>query len=76
MTVREGHGSRSWQRLTSGAAYEQDAKPLLPVQGRPLIFHLLDQLEQAGDRIVNIHQQVSKLSALTRDKRYAPADSF
>ena len=65
MILAAGKGSRL-APLTN-----KTPKPLLPVQGRPLIFHLLDQLEQAGvnEVIVNIHHLGEQIEhALTRDK--------
>ena len=65
MVLAAGKGSRL-APLTN-----KTPKPLLPVQGRPLIFHLLDQLEQAGvnEVIVNIHHLGEQIEhALTRDK--------
>jgi len=65
MVLAAGKGSRL-APLTN-----KTPKPLLPVQGRPLIFHLLDQLEQAGvnEVIVNIHHLSEQIEqALTRDK--------
>ena len=65
MVLAAGKGSRL-APLTN-----KTPKPLLPVQGRPLIFHLLDQLEQAGvnEVIVNTHHLGEQIEhALTRDK--------
>ena len=65
MVLAAGKGSRL-APLTN-----KTPKPLLPVQGRPLIFRLLDQLEQAGvnEVIVNIHHLGEQIEhALTRDK--------
>lgn len=65
MVLAAGKGSRL-APLTN-----KTPKPLLPVQGRPMIFHLLDQLEQAGVKevIVNTHHLGEQIEhALTRDK--------
>ena len=65
MVLAAGKGSRL-APLTN-----KTPKPLLPVQGRPLIFRLLDQLEQAGvnEVIVNTHHLSEQIEhALTRDK--------
>ncbi len=65
MVLAAGKGSRL-APLTN-----KTPKPLLPVQGRPVIFHLLDQLEQAGvnEVIVNTHHLGEQIEhALTRDK--------
>ena len=65
MVLAAGKGSRL-APLTN-----KTPKPLLLVQGRPLIFHLLDQLEQAGvnEVIVNIHHLGEQIEqALTRNK--------
>ncbi len=65
MVLAAGKGSRL-APLTN-----KTPKPLLLVQGRPLIFHLLDQLEQAGvnEVIVNIHHLGEQIErALTRDR--------
>ena len=65
MVLAAGKGSRL-APLTN-----KTPKPLLPVQGRPLLFHLLDQLEQAGvnEVIVNVHHLSEQIEhALTRDE--------
>jgi NDP-sugar pyrophosphorylase family protein len=50
----------------------QQPKPLLPLQGRPLLFHILDQLIEIGISrvIINTHHAAERYAAAFPDSRY------
>jgi len=65
MVLAAGHGKRM-RPLT-----DTTPKPLLPVQGRPMLDHVLDRLEQVGvqQAVVNLHHLREKIEEHLTDRK-------